>query len=88
MMAVPHVHLWPKEAVSNEEAIESSRACHWTCLLWLWGYRHVCSTCETETEIQTEEDVPLGNLSQGVHYLQQEQQLLLRRGHLGTGEMD
>lgn len=21
MMAVPHVHLWPKEAVSNEEAI-------------------------------------------------------------------
>ena len=27
------------------------------------GHRHVCSICETETEIQTEEDVPVGNLS-------------------------
>lgn len=27
------------------------------------GHRHVCSTCETETEIKTEEDIPVGDLS-------------------------
>lgn len=45
----PHVDPWPKEAVSNEEAIESSRACHMDASPQR-GYGHVCSTCETVAE--------------------------------------
>ncbi len=61
-MAVPHVHLWPKEAVSNEEAIgpQEHLAGAFACISPM-AYRHMCSTCETET--QTEEDIPVGNLS-------------------------
>ena len=62
MTDIPHVHLWPKEAVSNEEAIESSeRASSDPSPQGPTG--HVGSTCETETEMQPEDGIPVGHLS-------------------------
>ncbi|KAI9526179.1 hypothetical protein NQZ68_002727 [Dissostichus eleginoides] len=54
-MAAPHVHLWPKEAVSNEEAIGPQKHLAGdSAFISTMGYRHTSSTCETETE----EDIP------------------------------
>ena len=60
-MAAPHVHLWPKEAVSNEEAIGPQKHLAGdSFFISTMGYRHTSSTCETETE----EDIPVGDLCQ------------------------
>lgn len=93
-MAVPHVHPWPKEAVSHEGAIgPQEHLAGASACISLKGSRHVCSTCETETKIQTEEDIPVGNLShddsmESITYTGSLNGSKLKQGHLGTREIE
>lgn len=88
MMTVPHVHRWPEEAVSNEEAIgpQDHLTGVFTCVSPK-ASRHVCSTCETE--IQTEEDVPR-ETSVMTEYVTSTPgaSVAHKRGHLGTVKME
>lgn len=80
-MGLTHVHLWSKETVNNEEAIESSWVSHGRLCSLLLIEADACGlhVWVRETEMQTEDEKPVRNSHswQGeVNYFQ-EQQLLL-----------